>query len=252
MRIGLVVALILGTVSIAEAQVGANPFGPASLPEPKTDQETAAKVHPVAHMPVQAPDPFGGPSEPRQSVKQPKVIWIGPTAQADQKIREKMTAETKIQFIGTPLEEITRYLNQLHGMNVVISPKVRKHVGPEDEFEVSIDIEEIRLDSALDFMLEGLDLDWYIQGEMVVITTSEDANNRMSLRAYPLQNLDGEKLVELLETTVAPDSWKANDGQGQLKVTPGNTLMVWQNRHGHELVEATIDTFTQYHLDASH
>lgn len=249
MRVGLVIALILGTVSIAEAQIDPNPFGPASLPEPMAEQETPTKVLPVAHAP--ALDPFDGPSEPRQHVESPKVIWIGPTAQADQKIREKMTAETKIQFISTPLEEITGYLHHLHDINVVISPKVWKQVGPEDNFEISINIEGIRLDSALDFMLDGFDLDWYIQGEMVVITTAEDAKSRMSLRAYALWNLDGEKLVELLETTIAPDSWKANDGQGHLKVTPGNILMVWQNRRGHELVEATIDKFTQNHLEVS-
>ncbi|PQO31651.1 hypothetical protein [Blastopirellula marina] len=251
MRVGLVIALILGTVSIAEAQIAPNPFGPARPPEPMAEQETPTKVLPVAHAPAPALDPFGGPSEPRQRVESPKVIWIGPTAQADQKIREKMTAETKIQFINTPLEEITGYLHHLHGINVVISPKVWKQVGPEGNFAISINIEGIRLDSALDFMLDGFDLDWYIQGEMVVITTAEDAKSRMSLRAYSLRNLDGEKLVELLETTIAPDSWKANDGQGNLKVTPGNILTVWQNRRGHELVEATIDTFTQYHLEVS-
>ncbi len=252
MRIGLVVALILGSASIAEAQGGANPFGPAEFPEQKASQETSAKVLPIAHTPVPDPDPFGVPIAPGKPIERPKAIWIGPTAQADQNIRGKMTAETKIQFINTPLEEITRYLQQLHNLNVVISPKVWQQIGPEEDFEVSINIEGIRLDSALDFMLEGYDLDWYVQGEMIVITTTTDAAARMSLRAYPLWNIDGEKMVELLETTAAPDSWKANDGQGELKVTSGNILMVWQNRRGHELVEATIDLFTQRDLGTFH
>ncbi|RCS40583.1 hypothetical protein DTL42_24745 [Bremerella cremea] len=227
MRYGLVIALILSTASLAQAQA---PFGP-----------------PVSGRPGELPaaaNPFAEGSRDR-SIPQTKVVWVGPTAEIDQKLREKMTQETKIQFIDTPLEDVVNYLEALHGFNIVVSPKVPQ----SEDLLISLNIEGLRFDSTLSYMLEEHDLDWYIEGEILVVTTTADANARMSLRAYPLRSIDGAKLVEILEATVAPDTWKANREHGQLKLEEKhNTLLVWQNRRGHELVEATINVFLKHEL----
>lgn len=220
-----------------------NPFGPSVASGPGGLPMTSApSPAPIAPKPPQAADPFAAAPSDR-SIPQTKVVWIGPTAEIDQKLRAKMTQETKIQFIDTPLEEVVHYLKSLHGFNIVVSPKVPR----SEDLLITLNIEGLHLDSALSYMLEGNDLDWYIDGELLVITTTADANARMSLRAYPLRNIDGTKLVEIIETTVAPDTWKANRGKGQLKVAEKhNTLLVWQNRRGHELVEATINTLLKH------
>lgn len=238
MRLGYVIALVLGFVSSGHAQRAYDPFGPSITTVPAEPKH----VLPAVPKSNSKSKPYAESSSDDGS-QLVKAFWIGATADEDQAVRERMKQETKIQFIETPLEEVVGYLKNLHGFNIVISPRVYEQIGPPHEVTVTLNIEGIRLDSALNYLLKSLELDWYIHDEMLVITTADVVEKRMTLRAYPLRNVDGGDITQLLESTANPDSWKANGGQGQMKLSSRNILFVWQNRHGHELVEATIDMF---------
>lgn len=151
-----------------------------------------------------------------------------------------MTNETKIQFINTPLPEVIGYLKQLHHMQIIATAHVQSQRKNQDEILVTMNIEDLPLDSALDFLTDSYGLGWYVEGGMVVITTEQEANQRMSSRLYSLKGANEPRLIETIQETLEPSSWEANGGQGRLSALSEGQIVVWQNRRGHELVEALV------------
>lgn len=95
------------------------------------------------------------------------------------------------------------------------------------ETEVSVNLRRISLDSALELMLrnpaiEGLT--FIVVDEVLLITSQEEADNRIEVRVYRVDDLvrdpdsgefDFDRLVDLIVTSVAHDTWQDNgNGEG--------------------------------------
>ncbi len=116
-------------------------------------------------------------------------VDLASTGTAEQKIFQQLEAETKIQFIDTPLEEVVGYLKQLHGIEIQIDNRALEDVGLSTDTPVTRNIEGISLRSALRLMLKELDLTYIVANEVLMITTPEEAESELITKVYPVADL---------------------------------------------------------------
>ncbi|PQO42136.1 hypothetical protein [Blastopirellula marina] len=116
-------------------------------------------------------------------------VDLASTGTAEQKIFQQLDAETKIQFIDTPLEEVVGYLKQLHGIEIQIDNRALEDVALSSDIPVTRNIEGISLRSALRLMLKELDLTYIVANEVLMITTPTEAETELITKVYPVADL---------------------------------------------------------------
>ena len=105
-------------------------------------------------------------------------------------------------------------------------------------------VSEISLRSVLDLLLECCDLTYFVRDGKLLITTTDVASNELVVRIYPAADLvrrrdpqggqsdDYDSLIELITTTVRPNSWQQVGGPGSISEFQG-TLVFSQTQDVH-------------------
>ena len=110
---------------------------------------------------------------------------------AEKKIENALKESTELHFPapGQPLQDVIDYLKDSHGIMIQIDKKALDDVGIGSDATVEIDLKGISLRSALKLMLRPLDLTYIVKDEVLLITTPDEANNRLVTRVYPVADL---------------------------------------------------------------
>ncbi len=172
--------------------------------------------------------------------------WFGEWATTNQAVREKMRQRTDIEVTDILLPALTAHWQKRYGINIALSPKLNARDVKAKDIRVNLLLSNVPLDSSLSLMLAGYDLGWYIDQKQLIITTEEDANTRMTLRAYHLGGLNAEKVIRGIQTTPDPEAWEQHSGRGRItKLTEDNILFVWQNQREHDRIRALLRQMTK-------
>lgn len=159
-------------------------------------------------------------------------------------IEESLSNEVAFRFEETPLEDIVESLNDELGFSVVLDRRSLEDVGLDGAVPITIQVEKMSLRSALNLILNDLELTWMIRNESLVISTIEAIEHQMQVRFYDVSDLvdiprfseyytpkragDADQLMHVLVATVEPDSWAEVGGPGNIQsLVMGNaTLLV--------------------------
>ncbi len=123
--------------------------------------------------------------------------------------------------------------------------------GIEPSTPVSIELSDVSLRNALRFVLANLNLTFIQQSHSLLVTSQNDAGNRLEKRLYDLRDLltstgedleyDVAELEELLQRIVSPSSWNSVGGPGELFVSAAERAMVVnQTAAVHEGIELAL------------
>ncbi|MCA9029084.1 MAG: hypothetical protein KDA86_28150, partial [Planctomycetaceae bacterium] len=109
---------------------------------------------------------------------------------------------------------------------------------------INLAVQNIKLESALDLMLEPLALDYMIKDEVMMITSHMVAEVPSDVRVYDLPEMPGaepEKISELIMNTVdASVTWDQDGGTGT--ITPlEDGLVVRTSQRVHREIEALFE-----------
>ena len=144
------------------------------------------------------------------------------------KIAKALDQAMTLEFNEAPLSEVIDYLKSTHDVLIYIDRQALDAVGLGSDAPVTVSLNGISFRSCLAHMLGELELDYYVANEMLVITTKEKAQDHLDPRIYKLDNLriTPEKLIEIIQSMVAPDTWKEVGGPGEIASLgePTNTL----------------------------
>ena len=111
---------------------------------------------------------------------------------AAEKIEEALKQPTELEFIETPLQDVMDYLKKKHKIEIQIDHKALDDVGLDPSTTpVTKSLKGISLRAALRLLLRDLDLTYVIQDEVLLITTPEEAENRLTTRIYAVGDLSG-------------------------------------------------------------
>lgn len=148
---------------------------------------------------------------------------------AELKIRRELVKSTTFDFVETPLVEVVMFLQDLHQIPVKLDHTALENAGVADDTPVTNTLREVSLHTALRQVLEPLDLTYLVTGEVLMITTRDEADVHPDVRVYSVDGLATEKsiddLIKVITSTCSPESWKATGGLGQIEKFQGRLVV---------------------------
>jgi len=85
------------------------------------------------------------------------------------------------------LDEVVAYLRTASGLDVVLTPGVGYVAF--DEIEISLDLDDVTLETVLDLVTEPYELRWMVEDGRVKIATKEEASGGIAIRYFDLLDL---------------------------------------------------------------
>lgn len=134
----------------------------------------------------------------------------------EKEIFAALEATCTVDFRSTPLKEAITTLAKAHAIPILINTKELEIIGVDPATPVSLELKEVRLRSALRYVLdvEPEALIFVVRNDVLEIT-SFDCEPRISEVYRIPQKLckDTESLVKILEQSIEPDEWVSAGGR---------------------------------------
>ncbi len=174
---------------------------------------------------------------------------------AVKKIEAALQTTAELEFIETPLADVMDAIQEMHKINVEIDQRALDDVGVPSDVPVTKSLAGISLASALNLMLREMDLTWTIQDEVLLITTPEVEETLLITRLYEVGDLvvcrdesgdewaDYDSLIEVLTTTVKPESWEDVGGPASVAAAPlgAEMLAIAHTYRMHSRIEQLLE-----------
>ncbi len=176
--------------------------------------------------------------------------WGKEKPTAEEKIEKALAQPTSFAFEGSSLQEVVGYLKSSHGIEIVLDKRALSDEGLDPETPITYGVKNIKLRSALNLMLHDLDLTYTVHDEVLEITTTAAAQERLYTRVYTVTELTGncpqkmDSLVEVLTACIASDSWAEVGGEGyivSLVLNDKSMLVISQTYKVHREIAALLD-----------
>ena len=208
----------------SRAVPGAGPNTPAVAP-------TVAVRRPV--MPPMAP---------------PSVEYLPEPLGVEKQILETLGEQVDFVFTNESLDGIVATLAEKHGLQVVIvKVKLEEESIATDVKDISLKFNGISLRSGLNILLKAKNLTFFIEDEVIKLTTITDEISIRPTRTYPVRDLVGNVDVDyqllseaIQQSTSGPPfgPWMDADGEGgSISILPATgCLVVRQTAQGHDEV----------------
>jgi len=194
-------------------------------------------------------------------VEAQKYDPINVNLDADQaRLDEVMAMPVIVRYEEKKLSEVLAELADKIGLPIYVDNKALTEAGIGIDTPVTVATPPVRVESALELILEPLDLTWMPRHGGLVITTPDGANQRLIIRVYPVYDLivikaggktgiDYDTLIETITSTLDSDSWEENGGEGTIEPFNGS-LVVSQTWQSHRKVERTLNALRAAHEQA--
>jgi hypothetical protein len=190
-------------------------------------------------------------------------------------LEEMLSQRLSLTFNKTPLREAMKELAGKAGVNIVIDNLGLAEEGITAENPITLEVEGVKASTALDVILEPLHLDYVVQEEVLKITSITRIENAAMITAtYPVADLvipipqrvslemnlkdnsakvesqkktestktDFDGLIQLVQSTVEPNSWSEKGGTGSIR--PFETtlsLVVRQTPKAHDEIRDLLE-----------
>ncbi len=111
-------------------------------------------------------------------------------SEAERKIKQKLNTPVSIKYSNRPLNDVLNDLAAMTGVPIVVDHRALSSVRVTAETPISIrQLNNIRLESALNLILEQLELTYVIDNDVLEITSMESKRSRVYPRTYPVKDL---------------------------------------------------------------
>ena len=173
---------------------------------------------------------------------------------AAEAINTALNSPVRFEFAETPLADVVEFLRKLTGVQVILDHKALEGVGIGSDTPITLSLSNVSLRSALKIMLRQLELTFMVADEVLLITTPEEVETRLIMRVYPVLELvvnksaedteeDFDSLIQVIVSTVAPQSWEDVGGAGSIAPFPNaKALVCSQTGEIHEQIETLLTT----------
>lgn len=171
---------------------------------------------------------------------------------ADERIREALAQEVPRdpwEFVETPLRAVVTQVSDRLKFPVAIDMRALEDAGIDCDAPITFRAESTSVRSRLRSMLDDINLTWLVRDERLLITTKEKAAESLVTRLYPLpfgygidsNPVDFQSLVDVLQSTVQPQSWDVQGGPGSIRpMEDPQGLFVSQTEATHHDVEGVM------------
>lgn len=116
-------------------------------------------------------------------------VSLDQTNPAEKAILRALEDPTVIEFVETPLQDVVDYLKDYHKIEIQLDKKALDDAALGTDTPITRNLRGISLKSALRLMLKEFDLTYVIDSEVLMITTIDEAGQKLSTKVYPVADL---------------------------------------------------------------
>ncbi|QDU74363.1 hypothetical protein Pan97_13700 [Bremerella volcania] len=191
----------------------------------------------------------------------PVMMSVSPYAQQEAQVARRLRqVRTTITLTDAPLGSSIAAMSNFSRIPMFIDNRALEDVGLSNDVPVTMQLSDANIDYMLDVMLERLELTTMILGEVVIVTTPEEAESELKTFLYPVKDLvrydsitgreltkrgvtgEFDRLIDAITTTVEPESWEELGGPGSLAPFPyADCLVVSQIGDVHRKVAELLE-----------
>jgi len=191
-------------------------------------------------------------------------------SEAEERIEAALAGPLRapIEAVEMPLNQILMILAEDYKIPIQIDTAALDAIASSPEVEVTLTVNDVSLRSALDLMLRSAGaegLTYVVDDEVLLITTQEEAEKRLEVRVYRVDDLniskpwpypgatayaDFNSLIDLIASCVERESWMDNGtGEGEIQPYGDGLIVISQTRRVHDQVAQLLDAIRR-NLDA--
>ncbi len=133
-------------------------------------------------------------------------------------VRANLARRTDAAFIETPFSQVLDFLSDAVDVPFHIKTRALADVGLSPDEPVTSNFKDVTVATALELILDDLQLEFAIDRGLVIISTPEDMQAKLVVRAYrlptllpdlPTEQIDRQagRLAGIIATQVAPETW---------------------------------------------
>ena len=151
-------------------------------------EQSAASPDVSGSMPIAYPDPasWAELTDRRRSM----AAGSGSDLTArEQSVQRALKSPVALHFSEAPLQAVAEHIVQTTGINVVIDANGLADVGYDPSTPVSIQVDGIKLESALNIILKPLELDFVMEDEVLKITSAARGQGESRVKPYDVADL---------------------------------------------------------------
>jgi len=164
---------------------------------------------------------------------------------------------TGLDLTETPLHDVVNLLQDEYGIPIQLDGPALEENGISLDTQVTVNIHNVSLRSALRLMLKNLQLTFKTSNECLMITTREEADKDLRICVYDVSSISGsrdEQLSDVIDTIfscVATDSWAKNGGgQAEIRAIRPGMLVISQTAAIHEEIRDLIGMLRKMQAEA--
>jgi len=191
------------------------------------------------------------------ATREPQTIIGTDDSPTAMKINAALQSPAEIACKEAPLRDVVEQLKKQHKIEIQLDGPALKEAGVDESTPVTKNLKGISLRSALNLLLDELQLKFVIHNEVLLITSpaKAESDEYESVRIYPVKDLilvrnengeigaDFQPLIELIANTVSTKTWNENGGTGQIseyQFQDRCLLVVCQTQEVHEEIAALL------------
>jgi hypothetical protein len=157
----------------------------------------------------------------------------------ERSILQTLDSRISVNFKDTPLRDVLEYLQDYLGQPIVVDLSALKAAEISDDSPITVKVRGLSVRTLLQKVLADVGLTYTIHDDAIEVTTPQKARDMAVVRVYYVGDLLGDipefrpffaaQLIDLIQTTVDPQSWRRNGGPGTILYHPAtNSIVVKQ------------------------
>jgi hypothetical protein len=167
---------------------------------------------------------------------------IGPALAAFPKsdlVRKALNSMASLSLHDVPLDQALESIAKTHGLEIEIKTRALTDSGIATSTPMTCELENQRLGDALGILMWPLHLRYYVDGEVIFVTSSTEASRTLSAIEYDASDAvrlfgDLKSVISAIESLVQPTAWNRVGGPGQIVALPdGRKLSIDQSYSVH-------------------
>ena len=180
--------------------------------------------------------------------------WVNIPNEAAEQIERQLDELVSVEMAQQPLSEALKQLGAQKGVPLHLNRRALEEIGLTEDVPVSLQLSEVPLRTALELMLEDLDLTYVNRGALLSVTTFEDAESTLLTGIYWLDGTgtpDLGAIMQQIQTAMQPDTWEALGGPSRMvpMVTHHrNALMITTTSPVHHDIQSFLDALRANHF----
>jgi hypothetical protein len=143
-------------------------------------------------------------------------------------VEKALETPAAAEFIETPLQDAVDFLKEYLKIEILLDRKPMEEANIGADVAVTLNMRGLPLATVLHHLLKPHGLTWTVQDGVLLITTPEAEESRLTTRLYDVADLvvcrdsknqlwdDYETLTDLITTTVAVTTWDTVGGPGSI------------------------------------